>query len=58
MNAFEQLLRDLEAKRDITYMEARDAQMKADTLDYAVIMLKNAIYLDRNVAKDALAKEA
>jgi hypothetical protein len=57
VTACEQLLIDLEAKRDIAYMDAKDARVKADTLDYAVIMLKNAIYLDQNGAKDALAKE-
>jgi hypothetical protein len=47
VTACEQLLIDLEAKRDIAYMDAKDARVKADTLDYAVIMLRNAVEQDK-----------
>lgn len=46
MTACEQLLKDLEAKRDIAYMDAKDARVKADTLDYAVISLRTALKKD------------
>ena len=44
MNNYEQLLVDLEAKRDMAHMEANEQRVKADTLDYCVIMLRNAIH--------------
>jgi hypothetical protein len=46
MGAVDQLLEDLEAKRDIAYMEAKESHMKADILAYAVISLRNAIRRD------------
>lgn len=44
MNSYEQLLEDLEAKRDMAYMDAKDARVKAETLGYAASMLRNAIH--------------
>lgn len=39
----EKLLSDLEAKRDIAYMDAKEARVKADTLDYVIIRIRTEI---------------
>jgi hypothetical protein len=43
----ENLLRDLEARRDLAYMDAKEARVKADTLDYVVTTIRNAIIQDK-----------
>ena len=53
MSAYDELLKELEAKRDISNMEANDLRMKANTLDYVVIMLRNAISRDKAEAPHA-----
>jgi len=43
----ENLLRDLESRRDLAYMDAKEARVKADTLDYVVTTIRNAIIQDK-----------
>ena len=54
MNAYKQLLEDLEAKRDMAFMDAKDARVKAETLECAVIMLRNAIKQEEKEAAEQL----
>lgn len=52
MQNIKQLLKDLEARRDIAFMDAKESRTRGEAYEVVAIMLRNAIEADSKPAPE------